>query len=514
MSNKMEAFNQIREKSALKLKTSIQCIVRFILIFAVLHNGFSQSEIEKIDHLIHPIIDNDLFHGSVLVAKEGEVIYNRSFGYANLEWKIPAGPDTKYRIASISKQFTSLMILQLAAEGKIDLNGKITDYLPSYRRDTGDRVSIHQLLTHTSGIPNGVRTPNGFWSNSEHTLIHYSKKEFIEKFCSEDFEFKPGTQFKYSSVGYIILGAVIEEICGKPFPDVFDERIAKRIGLDHSVCDDNLSLVTNRASGYLKDIFEWKNSKYHDMPILDGAGSILTTAEDLFKYDQALYTEELLPNEYLDLFFKPNRLFDDDDYYDGGSYSYGWRISYLHPDTADSVKIISHGGGIRGGSGFYARQIDKKNTVIILSNTEIGSRALRQIGEDILRVINGFDQLNSYEVPIKYMLGKAILDDGIDAAKKKYLDIKRKGKEQYDISGNQLNSLGYDLLQKGRINDALEIFKLNVEANPDYANGYDSLAEVYMKNGQKNLAIKYYEKALESNPDNKNARDMLIRLKK
>ncbi|MCJ7772621.1 MAG: serine hydrolase [Desulfobacterales bacterium] len=475
-----------------------------------------QSFENEISGLIQPFIENDLFQGRVLVAKNGKVIFNKGYGFANMEWEIPSNPETKYRIASISKQFTDLIILQLVSEGNIKLEGKIRDYLPSYRKETGEKVTIHQLMSHTSGLPNGGHIVNGFWSRSEHTRINYSKKDFIEKFCSGDLEFEPGTQFRYTSVGYIILGAIIEEICGKPYPEVFAERIAKKIGLHNTECDDNLSLVANRASGYARDSFGWKNSDYHYMPILDGAGTVLTTTEDLYKYDQALYTEKLLAREYLDLFFKPIVAYSEPPFFSsGGYYSYGWIISNLSDaKSRDGIKIISHGGSIRGGSGFFGRQVDKNISVIILSNTEIGSPALREIGMDILRILNGLEPLNSYKIPVRLVIGKEIVGNGFNAAVEKYEDLKRNDFQLFDFRENQLNSLGYSLINKGMIDEAIAMLKRNVEAYPESANVYDSLAEAFMLSGRNDLAIKNYEKSLRLNPENANARLMLEKLKK
>lgn len=493
---------------------ALHWLIVIFLIFSFIHTCFAQNVTEQIDALFQPFIDNDLFHGRVLVAHKGDIIYYEGIGYANLEWKNPSSTATKYRIASISKQFTSLIILQLVAEGKLNLNGTITDYFPAYRKDTGDRVTIHQLMTHTSGIPNGLRSIRGFWSRSEHTLIHYNKRDFIKKFCSEDYEFEPGSQFRYTSVGYMILGAIIEEICGKSFPEVFQERIVDRLGLGNTVCDDNQSLVAHRSSGYVRDIFSWRNSKYHYMPILDGAGTVLTTTEDLYKYDQALYTESLLSADFRRMFFRPNEHFDDVSYYLGGSYSYGWKISYLRKNPSDSIKIVSHGGGIRGGSAYFARQIDAKNTVIILSNTEIGSRVLGRLSMDILKILNQVTIINPYKVSIKYPVAREIIENGIDSAIVLYKALRKNDFDRYDFREGQLNSLGYGLINHGKTKEAMKIFQLNIEVHPDYANGYDSLAEAYLRAGQEGLAVKYYQKALELNSENSNARDVLERLKK
>ena len=125
----------------------------FIVACIAATNSFAQQNVRKIDGLLKQYYDYGQFNGSVLVADKGKIIYEKGFGMANMEWAIPNQPDTKFRIGSVTKQFTATLILQLVEEGKIKLNGKITDYLPDYRKDTGEKVTIHQLLNHTSGIP-------------------------------------------------------------------------------------------------------------------------------------------------------------------------------------------------------------------------------------------------------------------------------------------------------------------------------------------------------------------------
>ena len=152
-----------------------QCFFRMILllalVFAVMipHESCAQDKAAQIDVLMTKFYENGQFNGSALVAEKGKVIFKKGYGYANMDWQIPNQPDTKFRIGSITKQFVALQIMQLVQEGKIKLDGKLTDYLPEYRKDTGDLITIHHLLTHTSGIPSYTGLP-GVWSDS--TRIH------------------------------------------------------------------------------------------------------------------------------------------------------------------------------------------------------------------------------------------------------------------------------------------------------------------------------------------------------
>jgi len=158
----------------------------FSLVFLVLQvPGVAQDKAAKIDELMNLYHEYGQFNGTVLVSEGGKVIYKRGFGLANVEWNIPNEPDTKFRLASITKQFTSMLIMQLVERGKIDLNGKITDYLPDYRKDTGDKITIHHLLTHTSGIPNYEQE---FWADKARDPL--TIEQMVADFCIGDLEFE------------------------------------------------------------------------------------------------------------------------------------------------------------------------------------------------------------------------------------------------------------------------------------------------------------------------------------
>src|SRR5437764_5438582 len=177
-----------------------------LAVLAFQTSALAQDKAAKIDQMISLYQKYGQFNGSALVADNGKVIYKKGVGLANMEWDIPNAPDTKFRLGSITKQFTATLILQLVEQGKIKLDGKITDYLPDYRKDTGDKVTIQHLLTHTSGIPNYTSRPDFMTKISRDP---YSVSDFVKKYASDDLEFEPGSKFSYDNSGYFILGAII-----------------------------------------------------------------------------------------------------------------------------------------------------------------------------------------------------------------------------------------------------------------------------------------------------------------
>ena len=437
------------------------------------------------------------FNGTALVAANGKVIYKGGFGMANMEWNIPNTPDTKFRLGSITKQFTATLTLQLVEQGKLKLDGKVSDYLPEYRKDVGNKVTIHHLLTHTSGIPSYTSQP-GFFENVSRNP--YKVEEFVKKYASGDLEFEPGSKYTYNNSGYFLLGAIIERITGKPYEQVLKEKIFDPVGMKNSGYDHHDTIIPKRADGYAKTADGYRNALYLDMSIPYAAGSLYSTVEDLYLWDQALYTDKLLTPESTALMYKP---FLQD-------YAYGWAVRNAAFKPNDQpVQVIEHGGGINGFTTLITRFPKERNLIVLLDNT--GTGYLGRLSEMIGRILYNqpYDPPKMSIVPV---LEETIRAKGIDAGIAQYRELKAKQSATYDVSEGEMNQLGYRLLRSGRAKDAIEIFKLNVEAHPQAFNTYDSLAEAYAVADERELAIQNYKKSLELNPNNSNAVDQLKRL--
>ena len=477
-----------------------QCFFRMILLlalgFAVMipHESCAQDKAAQIDVLMTKFYENGQFNGSALVAEKGKVIFKKGYGYANMDWQIPNQPDTKFRIGSITKQFVALQIMQLVQEGKIKLDGKLTDYLPEYRKDTGDLITIHHLLTHTSGIPSYTGLP-GVWSDS--TRNPYDVDYMIQHFHSGDLEFEPGSTYRYNNTGYFLLAAILERVTGKSFEENLQARILKPLQMNQSGVDRNERILPNRASGYLRQLDGPVNEPYFYMLNALGAGDMVSTVEDLYLWDQALYGDKLLSEKYKKIMFTPFL----------NNYAYGWGVYKVAlGESADSVQVISHTGGINGFNTIIFRLVKDRHLVVLFNNT--GGTSLSAMARAITNILYE----RPYTLPktsIAETLGKIVLKDGVESAVKQYHDLKTSRADQYDFSESELNTLGYQLLRSDRVAEAIAIFKLNIEMFPEAFNPYDSLGEAYMVAGDKELAIKNYAKSLELNPKNTNAIYML-----
>lgn len=479
---------------------------RHALLFSLLAtlafqvSAVAQSKATKIDDLVSLYNKYGQFNGSVLVADNGKVLFQKGFGLANMEWNIPNAPDTKFRLGSITKQFTSTLILQLVEQGKIKLDGKLTDYLPDYRKDTGDKVTIHNLLSHTSGIPSYTSLP-GFFQNVSRNP--FTVDEFIKKYTSGDLEFEPGTKFVYDNSGYFLLGAIIEKVTGKPYEQVLKENIFDPLGMKNSGYDRWGTILNKRATGYSRTPRGFQNAPYLDMSIPYAAGSLYSTVEDLYLWDQALYGEKVLSAKSKELMFKPNL----------NNYGYGFVITKatLAPPTKLAVPVIQHNGGINGFSTTIVRMTNEKRLIVLLDNAEDG----QYLGGMMLGIMSVlYDQpVDEPKRSIAQTLMNTITEKDVASAIAQYRELKTgKTASEYNFAETELNQLGYQLLQQKKLADAIEIFKLNVEMYPQSANVYDSLGEAYMVHGDKELSIANYKKSLELDPKNSGATAKLAEL--
>ncbi len=320
--------------------------------------AFAESKSERIDSLMTAYHKNGGFNGAILVAEKGEVVFRGGFGDANMEWGVPNTADTKFRLASITKQFTSMLIMQLVEKGKLSLDGKLADYLDYYRKDVGEKVTIRQLLNHTSGIPSYTGSAD-FMQNK--VRDPYAPEEFVKKYCSDDLEFEPGSKFKYNNSGYFVLGAIIETVTGGKYEDALREMIFEPLGMKNSGYDHHGRLTARRASGYHRNQQgEFINAPYLDMSIPYAAGSLYSTVEDLYLWDQALYTEKLISEASKREMFTPEL----------SNYAFGWGVRKMPSPNggSDSLKVTAHSGGIFGFNTIIFRFVEERHLIVMLRN--------------------------------------------------------------------------------------------------------------------------------------------------
>ncbi|MCW3109700.1 MAG: serine hydrolase [Segetibacter sp.] len=355
---------------------------------------------------------------TALVSKNGKVIYKRALGMANLELNVPMQFNNVFRIGSVTKQFTAVAILQLMEKGKLNLQDEITRFIPNYPTQ-GNTITIEHLLSHTSGI----RDFTSIKDNEKRSAIDYTPKEMIDYFKGQPMRFAPGTKWEYSNSNYFILGYIIERITGKTYGQYLEENFFKPLHMNNSFYTGNSTVIRNKASGYTRGNKELENARYISMTQPYAAGSILSTAEDLFKWNQAVQSHKLLKKETLDKALTRYKLNDGAE----TNYGYGWRLGYIQESSS-----IWHGGLIDGFMSM-AMYLPKEDVfVTVLSNCDCKSPV--DVTEKIAALAIG----KSYD-------HKAIPVDSVILAG--YSGVYENEKEQQRIismSGNQLN------LQLGR----------------------------------------------------------------
>lgn len=469
-----------------------------VFLFFSLHI-FAQDKAQKIDELLSKYAEYGQFNGTALVAENGKVTFKKGFGLANFEWEIPNQTDTKFRLGSISKQFTALLIVKLAEEGKLKLDAPISTYLPDFPKETG-KITIQQLLTHSSGIANYTDDPNFF---KERMRNPYTPEEFVSTFSNLPLEFTPGEKFSYSNSGYFLLGYIIEKVSGKTYEDYLQEVILTPLKMQNTGYDHTEEILKNRAAGYDKKGKNISNTKYIDMSIPYAAGSLYSTVEDLFLWDQALYTNQLLSQKGMESLFAPHIKAW------GGFYGYGWAMREVANADGSKVKLIEHGGSIKGFHSNISRIPADKSVVILLNNT--GNTALYKMNDAIRAIL--YQQ--PYNLPQKSMaveLHEIYNEKGAIAGTEFYKKIKTD--PTYRFSEREMNAVGYELLKSDKKKEAIEVFKIITEVLPESGNAFDSLGEAYLADGNKKAAILNYSKAVELDPTNEDGKKILKEISK
>ncbi|MEP6735993.1 MAG: serine hydrolase [Chryseolinea sp.] len=471
-------------------RTIARTVFLGVFIVTVICNvSYAQDKVEKLEKLIRAYADYGKFNGTVLVAEKGKVIYKKGFGLADMEWNIPNQPDTKHRLGSITKQFTSMLIMQLVEQGKLKLDVPISTYLPDYPKKNGGVITVHHLLTHSSGTPNMTDFP-GFMNNISHNS--YSPAKLVELFADSTLRFEPGKKFEYSNSGYILLGYIIEKVTGKSYEQVLQENIFTPLKMNNTGYDHHRTLLKNRAIGYEKNGWLYVNADFIDMSVPYAAGSLYSTVEDLYLWDQALYGNQLLKKENMDLLFTKHISTG------WGHYGYGWNIGEMPiGNTPERIETVGHGGGINGFNTELTRILSDKSFIVLLNNT--GGAPLNNITNSIAAII--YDK--SYDVAKKSVansLGARIYKNGIPGALAYYDGIK--DSINYYVDEGEMNRAGYQFLEAGKANEAAEIFKLNTMAFPKSSNVFDSYGEALMVLGNKKEAIGNYKQSVKLNPGN------------
>ena len=332
---------------------------------------------DQMDEFLRAHEATGAFMGSVLVARGDQILLSRGYGMANLEHQAPNSAETVFRLGSLTKQFTAAAILQLQEQGLLKVTDTIDRYLRDYPR--GGEITIHQLLNHTSGIPDyvGAEVSSTAFRNST------SLDSLMATFSGKPLDFRPGSQYQYSNSGYVVLTAIVEAVSGQRYADYLAEHIFRPLHMDATSYEDSSTIVPHRAAGYSWDGTVYHNAEFIDMSNPAGAGGLITTVRDLYRWDRALYADEVLGAEMRQAYFTPTA-----DMGPGAGYAYGWAVAEISGREYDL-----HGGGINGFNTFVLRYPAEELYVVVLSNVE--SAPTQAIAQGLTAIALG----NPYDMP-------------------------------------------------------------------------------------------------------------------
>lgn len=334
-----------------------------LLLIALSHsaafcqNTETQSALEKADAYIRDQEEQGAFRGSVLVGIDGRIVFEKGYGYADEEWGAKNTPTTKFRIASLTKQFTGASILLLQERNLLQVQDPIAKYVsglpPSWQS-----ITLHQLLTHTSGIPNyaGMQRVDSVLNRTGATM-----RELVEVAATQPLEFQPGTQLRYTNTGYVLLGMVIEKVSGLSYAEFLQKNIFDPLGMKDSGYDRQATILPQRASGYMRKDHHIENADFIDMSIPNAAGSVYSTVEDMYRWNEAVANGKLLSAASIEAMFKVY----SETLLQGQHYGYGVVLAERFGKT-----LYYHGGGVKGFETVLQRYPKEHVSIIVMENLD------------------------------------------------------------------------------------------------------------------------------------------------
>lgn len=486
----------------------------FLLTYSV--NVHSQNTAGEMEKLFSTAFRNQRFNGNVLIAEKGKIVYEKSFGYADVATKKLNSHTSAFHIASITKTFTATAILQLVEKGKLQLDDPVTKHLKDFPYP---QITVRHLLSHTSGLPSFEVLFDSV--RNVHPDTVFTNIDIIPAYVAlhPPLLFEPQTDYNYNNINYSIIGLIVEELSGKPLHNYLKENILDPAGISetffpgiifyHYTAEEvkNLSMMYRYRHFYSKQLVRVDTvpaySKYWNNYNFEGFGEIISTARDLFKYDQALYNNVLLRESTLKEAFTPTVLKS------GKVNDAGFGLCWIIGQESDFGDLVMHGGGVPGLRTFLLRNITKHQTIILLDNNE---NEVDELAMKALMILNN-GKANPPGKSIARIYGRSLLTEGAEKARQK-LEALRMDSTHYSLSEDEFNSLGYDLLGENKNSLAVEVFRLNMTLFPASWNVYDSYGEALLKVGKKEQAIEMYKRSIELNPQNKNGKRILEELLK
>lgn len=471
-------------------KPLLLVIVTFVLIGCKNNNNTKTSDLIEttkdhsikqtlIDSLMRVSYKRGVFNGNILVAKNNNILYQNEFGYSDASKSKALNRNSIFNIGSIGKEFNAVALMILKEKGLLTLDDTISKFeldLPEW----SNKVTIRQLLKYTSGLPKIN------WNRVKNDEDIYADLKTIEHL-----NFEPGSNYLYSNNNVFLQRRIVEKLSGMSFNDFIQENILNPSNM--------LDAVLDATSKNPQLVAAFNNDMVNDRPMdIEFSGWVYPTANDMYNWISSLHSGRVISKESLML------LFD--------SYSKNSE-SALGKGIFENKELLfhQHHGSSFNYESFIHYNVNEDLSIILMTNNK--NSKLRDIAESIENISNG----SPFSIPQKsiYLTIRQTCYDNINEGVALYKSLKKNDPNTYNFSNeNELNQLGYKLIEKHQIEDAIEIFKLNISEFPNSANAYDSMGEAYYLNKNNDLALVNYKKSLELNPNNSNAIEMIKKIQK
>lgn len=499
--------------------------IRIVLLLLLSVTQLAAQTGQALKTYFSTLAANGQFNGNVLVAQNGETVYEQSFGYADFENRIANKKTTAFAIASITKTITATAVLQLVHSGKIRVGDAVRNYLPWFPYGN---ITVRHLLSHTSGLPpynaffDSLRRqqPGKVFSNADVPGVFSSNPKPLL--------YQPGERGNYDNVNFLVLALLVEKVSGMPYAGYIQVHVLRPANMRSTALVPPRVQYGSQPLGRLAHPYLYPH-RYSDSMVrasrvpyvasywsaynFSGFGDYVSTVGDLLNYDRAYYSGKLLPASLQAEMFTPVPL--NDGKANPGNFGLGWQV---WTDTSLG-KVVFHSGNATGLSCVLIRNLSKHQTIVVFDNIHSNAQSA---GFAALRLLNGI----SLPPPKKSLVaayGKMLVKQG-SAAARNLLNRLKSDSLHYYLSEDEMNSLGYDLM--GGVNnpnpfrfpeahkyaEALEVFRLNTELFPDSWNAYDSYGEILFTLGRKAEAIAMYKRSLALNPQNENGKKFLEQL--
>lgn len=449
------------------------------VILAVAPGGEIPSNAEIVARLkryMSDAVQFDHFSGAVLVVRKGRVLLSEGYGMANAELKVPNKLSTKFRIGSVSKQFTAAAIMQLQDRGKLKISDPISKYVEN-APVTWKGITLKHLLNHTSGLVNYTTLAA---ASGDFLKVPHSHEQVLALFRDRPLESKPGEVYNYNNTGYFLLGLAVEKCSGRTLGDYLRANIFKPIGLTNTDAETNPAAAANRALSYRIDEGLFTRAPLIDMRNLFAIGGLSSTVVDLWKWERALRAGKVISKAAVSEVLSPGK----------GDYGYGWII-----DKIGGRRRIYHDGGVADFSSSLQRLTDADITVIAISNR--GDDGGIRVAYDAVGWMCGIPATVRAIQP-------ELFSQSAEASFKMVTEMRKKF-PIFDIGERKVNELGNYLVISRRKPQAIELFKLNVLLYPKSSEAHYRLALNYSWAKENDLAMKHIDKALQLNPKHQDA---------